>query len=174
MTEATPDAVTAEDTTPAETETPAPTADDIKKLTAALEKERDLRKRYETSAKEAENARKASMTESERAVAEAEERGRLTAVTAYGQRLARTQYEAEAARRNPAYNVADVLDDLNLAKFLGEDGEPDSKAIAASVARLVPEADTAPRYGNADQGPRANPATGPDMNSFIRKATGRA
>jgi hypothetical protein len=173
MTETTPDAVTAEDTTPAETETPAPTADDIKKLTAALEKERDLRKRYETSAKEAENARKASMTESERAVAEAEERGRLTAVTAYGQRLARTQYEAEAARRNPAYNVADVLDDLNLAKFLGEDGEPDGKAIAASVARLVPEAGP-PRFGAADQGPRSNPTTGPDMNSFIRKATGRA
>lgn len=154
-------------------EVKAPTAEDIAKLNAALDKERDLRKAAEKSVKDFDTQRRAAMTEAERAVAEAEERGRLTAVTAYGQRLARTEYIAEAARRNPGFDAAGVLEDINVAKFIGEDGEPDSKAIAASVARLVPASGAVHQSTDVGQGPRGTAAV-PDMNTFIRKATGRA
>jgi predicted secreted protein len=162
--------------TPAEQpEVKAPTADDIAKLQAALDKERGLRKTYESAAKEAENQRKASMTEAERAVLEAEERGRLAAVTAYGQRLAQTEFRAAAAAVNPEYDVAKALKYVNLAGLLGEDGEPDSKAIAAAVADLVPPANTGPTLPPSfDGGARQAAPAGASMSDLIRKAAGRA
>jgi predicted secreted protein len=169
MTESTPEVVTTEEA--AQVEAPAPTAEDIAKLQKALDKERELRKTYEGAAKEAENQRKASMTDAERAVAEAEARGRSSAMSEYGQRLVRSDFVAEAARRNPEYDAAGVLDDLNLARFLTEDGEPDSKAIAKAVERLVPAA--GPRFGNADQGPRGGSPVA-DFNQELRRAAGRA
>jgi hypothetical protein len=132
-------------------------------------------KENNAKASEYEKARKAAMTEAERAVAEAEERGRMSAVTAYGERLARTEWIAEAARRNPGYDAAGALEDLNVAKFIGEDGEPNAKAIAASVARLVPEGSTGPTPPPSfDGGTRQPVAAGGSMTDLIRKATGRA
>lgn len=98
--------------------------------------------KYRTEAKNAkaeiDKVRKSSLTEAEQAVLEAEQRGRQAVLADFGQRLARSAFVAEAARRNPTYDAQAVLDDLNLARYVGEDGEPDSKAIAAAVERLVP------------------------------------
>jgi hypothetical protein len=154
---------------------PAPTAENVARLEAALAKERERRRTAEQAAKDGENARKASMTEAERAVAEAREQAAAEVRTQFGARLARTEYIAEAAKRNPGYDVAAVLDDINLARFIGDDGEPDSKAIAASVARLVPEATAAgPAQPPAfDGGARTTAPAGPDMNALIRQAAGR-
>lgn len=154
---------------------PAVTAEDVAKLQKALDAERDLRKARERDLSEIRSQAKASMTEAERKEAEAEERGRQAAVATYGQRLARTEYIAEAAKRNPGYDVASVLDDLNLAKFIGEDGEPNSKAIAASVARLVPEGSTGPTPPPSfDGGTRQAAPGGADFNQMLRQAAGRA
>lgn len=121
--------------------------------------------------RESEQQRKASMTEAERAVAEAETRGRQAAATEFGKRLARTEFDALAGRRNADFDTAPVFDYLDLSRFVGEDGEPDAKAIAAAVERLIP----APTGGPAsfDGGARA-PAPAPQsMSSVIRKAAGR-
>lgn len=129
------------------------------------------------AAKAAEKARLSAMTEHERAVAEAEARGRSAVLTEVGQRLARTQFVAEAARRNPGYDAAAVLDDLNLARYIGEDGEPDDKAIADAVSRLVPAPDANPRpVGDADLGTRAAPLplNGDDIEIALRKKLGIA
>lgn len=115
---------------------------------------------------------KATMTEAERAVAEAEERGRTAAVSEFGKRLARTEFDAAAGRRNPDFDTASALEYVDLARFVGDDGEPDTKAIKAAVERLVP----APAGGppNYDGGARSKSPTGGDMNSVIRKAAGYA
>jgi hypothetical protein len=132
-------------------------------------------KENKAAAAEVEKARKAAMSESERAVAEAEERGRMAAVTSYGQRLARTEFIAEAAKRNGGYDATSILDDLNLARYIGEDGEPDSKAIASAVARLIPEASAAAPVPPAfDGGARQSAPAGASMTQLIRQATGRA
>jgi hypothetical protein len=172
MTDPTPDGVTPEETPPADTK--APTAEDVARLTAALDKERELRKAAEKTARERENERRASMEEGERALLEAEERGRSAVRTEYGQRLARTEFLAEAARRNPGYDATAILDDLNLARYIGEDGEPQSKAIAAAVERLVPAATSngIPRP-DPSQGPRATPAADSDERQFARALFGR-
>jgi hypothetical protein len=154
---------------------PPPTAENVARLEAALEKERELRKAREKDLSEFKSQQRQSMTDAERALAEAREQAAAEVRTQYGARLARTEYIAEAAKRNPGYDVAAVLDDINLARFIGDDGEPDSKAIAASVARLVPEATaTGPAQPPAfDGGARTTAPAGPDMNRLIRQAAGQ-
>jgi len=148
------------DATPESTPAPASvTAEDVAKLQAALDKEREIRKAAEKRAKDYEAEQRAKLTDSERAVAEAKEAGRLEAVQAYGTRLAATEFRAAAAARNPGYDVSKALAYLNLGTFVDEHGEPNGKAIEAAVADLVPEAvapDGRPR-GNADLGPRQTP-----------------
>jgi len=107
----------------------------------------------------------------ERAAAEAEARGRSAASTDFGKRLARSEFTTAAARRNPGYDVAEAVDLLDLGRFVGEDGEPDTQAITAAVERLVPEAGTpTPSF---DGGPRSNAPVGVDMNRMLRRASGR-
>jgi hypothetical protein len=125
------------------------------------------------AARDFEQQRKAAMTEAERAVVEAEERGRMSAVSTYGQRLARTEFIAEAARRNPAFDATSILDDLNLARYIGEDGEPDSKAIAKAAQRLIPEANNTPQPPSFDGGSRQAAPAGSSMTDLIRQAAGR-
>lgn len=152
---------------------PAVTAEDVARLQAALDKERDARKTFERQVKDFDTQRKASMTETERAIAEAEERGRVAVRSEYGQRLAQTEFRAAAAARDPEYDVAKALKYVNLAAFVGEDGEPDAKAITAAVADLVPERGTPPPP-SFDGGTRQPATGGPSMTQLIRQAAGRA
>jgi hypothetical protein len=123
-------------------------------------------------AKAAEKARLDAMSESERAIEEAKQAARSEAALSFGKRLARTEFDAHAGRRNPDYDSAAALEFIDLARFVGEDGEPDVKAIKAAVERLVPAASTpTPSF---DGGTRTPPPVGVDMNTALRKATGRA
>jgi hypothetical protein len=136
----------------------------------ALEAERTARKEAEkarrTLERELNTLKQQGMNESERAVAEAREQGRVEASSKFAERLVRSDFATEAARRNPGFDTAGILDDLNLARFVSDDGEPDSKAIKAAVARLVPVGEQAPDF---DGGGRSN-AKSTDMNEIIRRA----
>lgn len=104
---------------------------------------------------ELEKVRQAQMSESDKAVAEAEMRGRAAATVEFGQRLAAAQFVAVAAKRNADFDAASVLEDLNLAKYVTDTGEPDGKGIASVVERLVPERAANPRpTGDVGLGPR--------------------
>lgn len=167
MTEPTPEA------TP-ETEAAQPEPEDTTDWKAEARKWETRAKENNAAAKELERKQRESMTEAEKAIAEAEQRGRTTALTDFGQRLARSEFVAAAARRNPAWDASAVLDDLNLARYVGEDGEPDEKAIAKAVERLVPELTQSTGVPNLDLGAKQTPAGAPSMNKLIRKAAGRA
>lgn len=131
----------------------------------------EAKKEAQALRKEVEEIRKSSMSEAEKAVAEAEARGRQAATSEFGTRLAKSDFIAAAARRNPAFDAKAVIDDLNLARFVADDGEPDTKAIEAAVQRLVPEPNGAPSF---DGGARTSPPVATGMNGLIRKAAGRA
>ena len=154
-------------------EQPEPTPEPEKEpdWKAEARKWEDRAKANKKAADELEKQRKAAMTEAERAVAEAEERGRKAATSDFGARLAKSQFVAAAARRNPDYDAKAVLEDLNMARFVTDDGEPDDGAIEQAVARLVPEPAGTPSY---DGGARTPPPAPTGMNSLIRKAAGRA
>lgn len=129
------------------------------------------------AASELEKQRRASMTEAERAVAEAETRGRLSATAELGSELARSRFDILAARRNPTLDekaLDGILEYVDMTRFLGEDGRPDPKIIAAAVERLVPAPQANTGIPSLDLGEKT-PALAPQgMTSLIRKAAGRA
>lgn len=109
-------------------------AAEVDKWKTLSRKQEERAKANAAAAKELEQFRASQMSEAEKIAAEAEQRGRSAALAEVGQRLVRAEFAARSAGRIGE----DVLDDLNLAKFLTEDGEPDLKAIDKAVARLAP------------------------------------
>lgn len=144
----------------------------------ALDAERDARKASDRRTRQLETEldalKKSSMTDSEKLIADAKDAGRAEASATFGTRLVKSEFIAQAAKHNPAFDTAKILDDLNLARYVDDDGEPDTKAIAEAVTRLVPAAGgTIPQ--SLDLGTRTIPATKTGgMSDLIRKGAGRA
>ena len=162
-------------TPPAAQPTPVPTPPVTKDDTdwkAEAQKWEQRAKSNRDAATALEKSQRATMTEAERQVSEAKAAGRSEAVTEFGKRLARTEFDAVAGRRNPDFDTKSALEWVDLARFVGDDGEPDSKAIKAAVERLVPEAVSGPP--SFDGGARTPAAPAKDMNDLLRRATGRA
>ncbi len=110
----------------------------------------------------------AAMTENERAVTEAEQRGRSAALKDAGVRLARAELRAAAAGQVSTEALDGFLEYADLTRFVGDDGEPDQKAIAAAVKKLGVTA----KATNYDGGARTSADKPTDMNSLIRRAAG--
>lgn len=174
---ATPNTPPAEGSAPpaeaAAPETPSVTPEDVAKLQAALEKERNLHKTAKQQLTEFQSQSRASMDETERKILEAREAAAAEVRNQYGSRLAETEFKAAAAARNAGYDVAKALKYVNLTAFVGEDGEPDTKAIAAAVADLIPES-AGEQPPSFDGGTRQSSSSGPSMTQLIRQAAGRA
>lgn len=120
------------------------------------------------AAKQLEELRQASLSETERAVADAEKRGRQAALGEYGTRLAAA--EIRAALSGIVSDPAALIDDLNLAKFVTPDGDVDTKAVTAladKYAALAPKPVTDLKQGTR---PSADPVF--DPNAWLRSAAG--
>lgn len=130
----------------------------------ALAEERRARKVAE---RELANLRKAAMSDQERAVAEAKAAGLAEAARTAAPRLVRAEFRAAAAGQVDKQALDAYLEDVDLTKFVTDDGEPDLKAIEARIKRLG-----GGRPADFDGGARTS-APGPsDMNSLIRRAAG--
>jgi hypothetical protein len=110
---------------------------------AEAEKYKALMRKHETrakenagAAKERDELRKQSMTDQEKAVEEASAKARTEERVRLAGKLARQGFLAAAAGRLP--NAAGVAEDLNLSKYVGEDGEIDEKGLTELVDRLAP------------------------------------
>lgn len=110
------------------------------------------------AASELEKQRKAAMTDAEKAVVEAEERGRTSAASEFGKRLATSEIRAAAATAGVALDG--VFDYLDLSRFVDESGEPDQKAIKSLVAGLSKEAEARKTTGAHVPREGATPASG--------------
>ena len=115
---------------------------------------------------DAERQRKATMSEAEKAVLEAESRGRSSATAEFGRRLAAAEFKAKAAQAGA--DADGFLDLIDVSKFVGEDGEPDSKAIDAAVKRLPKRVSDAASFDGGAR--RAAPST--DFNTQIHEMLG--
>lgn len=131
----------------------------------ALAEERRARKAAE---KQLADLRKQSMSEQERAVAEAKAAGLAEANKAAGPRLVRAEFRAAASGRLDKQTLDAYLEDVDLGKFLTDDGEPDTKAIEARIKRLGGGTGRT----DFDGGPRGSSARPADMSSLIRTAAG--
>ena len=141
----------------------------------ALEVERTARKQAERERKamqlELETLRQQGMSDTEKAIAEAKRTARAEALVEVGKRLVDAEVKAAVGTRQ--VDVDALLDGLDRSRFVGDDGEPDVKAIKAWVDRIAPPA--AQQFGDPlVQGRRGDPPpASADMNQIIRRAAGR-
>ncbi|AGL13870.1 hypothetical protein [Actinoplanes sp. N902-109] len=142
---------------------------EAEKWQAMARKSEDRAKSNAAAAKELEKVRAASMTEQEKAVAEARQAATAEATRATAPRLVRAEFRAAAAGRVDPDALTAYLEDVDLAKFIGDDGEPDIKAIEARIERLGGK-----RTTDFDGGPRTSAPAPKDMNQMLRQAAGRA
>lgn len=138
-------------------------------LERALARERKdntaLKAKYDRQAKE---MTEAQMSEQEKAVAKARDEGKAEALKAAGMRLAAAEFRAAAAGK--IADPAAAVDLVDLSRFVDDDGEPDSDAIAKAVDRLAAGAAPASPNGRVPGGPRSAPEESTD---FVRAALGR-
>jgi hypothetical protein len=145
----------------------------------ALDEERAARRAAEKLAKahadELDKLRKATMSEQEKAVAEAKAAGRQEALAEANSRLLRSEIRAAAAGKlaDPG-DAAALLGDLD--QFLDKSGEPDVKAITSAIDALVKAkpylAPAGARPGGLPGG-GAKPSSGTSINDHIRQMAGR-
>lgn len=109
------------------------------------------------AAKQLETLRQQNMTETERAVAEAEQRGRMAALREVGGELVKAELRATATGVLDAKAVDVLVSGLNVAAFLNEDGTVDKASVAAFVKGIAPTKESAatdPRFPDLGQGNR--------------------
>lgn len=129
---------------------------EIRTAEKALDAERKLRARAEQQLSQ---AKQQQMTDAEKQIAAAKLEGRAEAMKEAGVRLAAAEFRALAAGKLPDPTAA--LEYLDLSRFVGEDGTPDSDAMTAAVDKLVGALVSATRPSapavTVPAGPRADP-----------------
>lgn len=140
---------------------------EAEKYKALMRKHEQRAKDNATAAKERDELKRQSMSDQEKAVEEASAKARTEERVRLAGKLARQGFLAAAAGRVP--NAASVADDLNLSKYVGEDGEIDESGLAELVERLAPpkpdkakdedEDKPKPKGRGFDQGPRGSGAS---------------
>lgn len=138
-------------------------------MAEALAKANAEAKKYRLEAKaqaEAlEKLNQASMTDLERAVAEAKSSAYTDALRTVGARLVDAEVRAAAAGR--PIDVKALLDGLDRNRFLTDDGEPDVDAITKFLDRIAPLVEPSePRRAQVPTGPRGGPPPTDDAASF--------
>ena len=150
-------------------------AAEVEKWKSLARKHEDRAKTYAQSVKELDQLKQASMSDLEKAVAQAKVEGRTEAAQQFGSKLASAEVRAAAAGRLTDQQVAVLLEGLNLTAFLTEDGEVDRKQVAKFVDGIAPAGQENRTNGFPDlgQGARGGPSGMGDMNTLIRRSAGR-
>lgn len=160
------------------TGTPAPPADPPTgdggtdweaKYKEAVGHSREWEKRAKDNSKAADELAKvkaAAMSDQEKAVAAARDEGRAAALADTGKRLAAAELRAILGAER-AKELADVIAAFDMAQFLGEDGEPDSKRLTALAKSLGKSTGQAASGGEFTGAPGTTPT---NLASQIAKA----
>jgi hypothetical protein len=113
------------------------------------------REDYDQVKAELDRIKAASMTDAERARTEAYDNGKAEATAAARNELVAARFEAEALRAGRDDKAAvELLEDLDLSRFMTPDGKPDVERIRKRVEAL------APANATTQQGAALWPSTG--------------
>lgn len=143
---------------------------DIGKLQADVEKwkamSRENEKKLTAATKALDAKNRESMSDTEKAVAEARAEARTETLREVGGRLAAAAIRVAAAGRS--VDVDALIEGVDATRFLDDQGEPDAKAIQAWVDRVAPQA--APAKRDLGVGPRGQSGDTPigDDNNLLR------
>jgi hypothetical protein len=119
--------------------------------------EGQLKKQLREAQKELETFRQASMTDQEKAVEEAKNWARTETLKQLGTHLVNAEFRAQAAGRDiTAERLAVLLEDLDMSKYLTDEGQVDTERVAKKVDALAPKPDptAAPTWPDLGQGAR--------------------
>lgn len=108
---------------------------------------RSQERKYKDTVKELDALKTSQMTEQEKAVAQATDaakaEGRKEAITGMGAKLVSAEIRAVAAGRLDDAQLAALLEGLNPASFLTEDGDVDAAKVQKFVDGIAPAKDAA-------------------------------
>jgi hypothetical protein len=140
-------------------------ADIDKAVEARLARERSKFKDYDdikAKAARLDELEQANASDLEKAVKAAQDETRAAVVREYGQKLAAGILKAELSQRMKPADADALISDLNLGKFVTDDGDVDSDALKAVIDRVAPK-------GQADlgQGSRGGQAKPKSLNEAI-------
>lgn len=119
---------------------------------------REWEKRAKANSAELDKLRKAQMTDQEKAIADAEAKGRQNAAAEYGVRLAGAEFRAAAAAAG--VDLGEASDLIDVSRFV-KDGEVDSDAIKAAVGKLAKLAPKQPAGRSGTSTPPGGKTTPP-------------
>lgn len=111
---------------------------EAEKWQALAKKNESRAKANAEAAKELEQVRQQSMSDTEKAVAQAKLDGRAEAMALVGAKLASAEIRAAAAGRLTAEQLETLTEGLNYAVFLDEEGDVDAKKVARFVDGIAP------------------------------------
>jgi DNA-binding transcriptional regulator YiaG len=182
MTEQTTDVATVtEPVEPSTTTESDPTLSEIKamadelgitpgQLKGRLEASRKWEQRAKDNSKAAERLAEieaANLSETEKAVKEAEQRGASAARADFGQRLAAA--EIKAALTGVVPDPAAIVEDLNLGKYVTDTGDVDQEAVTALRSKYESFASKKPPVPDLHQGNKGSARN--DLDQQIAEAT---
>lgn len=110
--------------------------EEVAKWKAQARKHEDRAKANMTASKELESLRQQTMTETERAIAEASAQAVAETTRRYTSGIVAAEIRAAAAGRD--IDVTTLLEAVDPTAFVGDSGEVDTAAVAAWVSRLAP------------------------------------
>lgn len=126
--------------------TEAPKAPTLEELQADVERWKTLsrqnEKNYNEARTELSKLKEASMTDAEKAIEKAKEDARNAALSEVGSRLVEAELRVQAATAGVTLPPAEFL---NVQRFIGADGSPDTAAIQTFVSSL-PQPSKAPEF----------------------------
>jgi len=159
-------------TPPAKSEPPATGEQEIDWKAHARDWEKKA-KANNKAADELEKFKQAAMTDQEKAVAEAEQRGRSAVLAETGKKLAAAEFRAAAA--TAGVNLGDAADLIDTSKFVDDKGDVDSAAITAAVkklAQLAPKAPPGRSGGDNPGGPGEQQKRPTSLTDAVRRSYG--
>lgn len=152
------------------------TGTDVAKLQAEVDKWKAQSRKHEDrakansgAAKELEELRLAQMGEQEKAVEDARRAARAEASQEFGKRLVAAEFRVQAAGKLTADQLTELLEDMDMSKYLTDAGEVDVERVTRKVTALAPAAEPKePVWPDLGQGPRdTQPPTPSDPKSLI-------
>lgn len=149
-------------------------AAELEKWKAQARKHEERAKANAKAAKELEEFRQQSMSETEKAIEQARTEGRRTALVEAGTRVAAAEIRAAASGRLSDDQVATLLDNVNLARFITEDGEVDRNAVVTLVDGIAPAPTERPPLdlGQGARNPQNMPLNGDPVERALKDALG--
>lgn len=180
MPEATAETATTDAPTTESTEVETETVDlsaELEKWKAQARRNEERAKANANAAKELEALKASTMSETEKAIAEAETRGRSLAIAEMSVELVDAALKVAAGTRLAAEQLEVLTSGLDRSKFLGDDGKVDPASVATFIDGIAPAQNTEqapatppgfPPVPDLGQGARGAP---PALNSNALEAS---